>query len=186
MKKSILSILQYLLFLGLGIFLVWWSVSKIESKDWVEIKSAIQNADYWLIAPVVIILLISHFSRALRWKILMEPMGYNPSITNTYLAVMVGYLANLALPRLGEVLKCSILARYEKVPADKLVGTIVAERAFDLICLVIVFAITILLQIDLIGSFAADMLNNLFESKTGGFTPWKIIIFFRSLFSAFC
>ncbi|MEJ7740145.1 MAG: lysylphosphatidylglycerol synthase transmembrane domain-containing protein [Chitinophagaceae bacterium] len=176
MKKNILSIFQYLLFLGIGIFLVWWSVSKIEKDDWVEIRAAIQNADYWLVAPVVIILLISHYSRALRWKILMQPLGYKPSIINTFLAVLVGYLANLAIPRLGEVLKCSILARYEKVPVDKLVGTIVAERAFDLVCLIIVFAITILLQIDIIGSFAGDMLGNLLKSKTGSFTPWRIVI----------
>ena len=65
----------------------------------------------------------------------MQPMGYTPTIKNTFSAVMIGYLANLAVPRLGEVLKCTILARYEKVPAEKLVGTIVAERAFDVISL---------------------------------------------------
>jgi hypothetical protein len=61
----------------------------------------------------------SHLLRALRWKTLMEPMGYHPSLPNTFFAVMIGYLANLAVPRLGEVLKCTILAKYEKVPAEK-------------------------------------------------------------------
>jgi len=69
----------------------------------------------------------------------MEPLGYQPSIGNTFLAVLIGYLANLAIPRLGEVLKCTLLAKYEKVPAEKIVGTIVAERAFDVISLGLVF-----------------------------------------------
>jgi uncharacterized protein (TIRG00374 family) len=176
MNKRLLSILQYLLFLGLGIFLVWWSIGKIEEKDWLEIKAAFRTTDYWLILPVVAILLVSHYSRAVRWKILMQPLGYNPSIINTYLAVLIGYLANLAFPRLGEVLKCTILARYEKVPADKLVGTIVAERAFDLICLTIVIAITVFTQLDIIGSFAGDMVRDMFQNKSGGFPVRFIVI----------
>ncbi len=176
MNKKLLNLVQYVVFLGLGIFLVWWSLLKIDHKDWVEIKSAWLRANYWLILPVVIALLAAHFSRAIRWKILMQPMGYNPSITNTYLAVLVGYFANLAVPRLGEVLKCTILSRYERVPADKLVGTIVAERAFDLVCLVIVFAITFLSQVDIIGAYASKMLHEMMQSKHG-MPGWvKIII----------
>jgi uncharacterized membrane protein YbhN (UPF0104 family) len=167
MHKKILSLVQYILFLGLGIFLVWWSIGKISHDDWADIKGAWVRADYWLIAPVVLALLVSHFSRAIRWRILMQPMGYSPSLTNTYLAVLVGYLANLAVPRLGEVLKCTILARYEKVPAAKLVGTIFAERAFDLVCLFIVFAITFFSQVDIIGAFAADTLSKIFNHKAG-------------------
>jgi uncharacterized protein (TIRG00374 family) len=80
----------------------------------------------------------------------MEPLGYQPSIANTYLAVLIGYLANLAIPRLGEVLKCTLLAKYEKVPAEKIVGTIVAERAFDVISLGIVFLMALGLQFNVI------------------------------------
>jgi hypothetical protein len=91
----------------------------------------------------------------------MEPMGYKPSLINTYLAVLIGYFANQGVPRLGEVLKCTILSRYEKVPADKLIGTIVAERAFDLLCLILVFAITFFSQISVIGQYASTLLNQL-------------------------
>ncbi len=168
MHKKALNLIQYVVFLGLGIFLVWWSIGKIEHKDWIDIKNAILRVHYGLLAPVVLALLVSHFSRAIRWKILMQPMGYNPSVLNTYLAVLVGYLANLAVPRLGEVLKCTFLSKYEKVPADKLVGTIVAERAFDLVCLTIVFAITFFSQIDIIGDYASDMLNKIFTNKSHG------------------
>ncbi len=176
MKKKVLSVLQYLLFLGLGIFLVWWSLRKVDEKDWEECKNALLNANYWYIIPVIIALLASHYSRALRWKLLMEPLGYKTRISNTYMAVLIGYLANLAIPRLGEVLKCTVLARYEKVPADKLVGTIVAERAFDLICLIIVMSITFFTQADIIGEYFGNMINKNFGAKIALFTPGKIAL----------
>lgn len=176
MNKKILSILQYLFFLGLGIFLVWWSLRKVSPQDWADMKHSLANARYWLIVPVVIALLASHYSRAIRWKILMEPLGYEPKISNTYLAVLIGYMANLAIPRLGEILKCTVLARYEKVPADKLVGTIVAERAFDVICLVIVMLVTLFTQTDIIGDFLSSKIRELFGSKTGGGSGTKLII----------
>ena len=162
MKKRLLTILQYLLFLGLGVFLVWWSISKMSEADLQQCKEALSSARYILIVPVFIIISASHVSRALRWKLLMKPLGYTPGLPNTFFAVMIGYLANLAFPRLGEVLKCTILARYEKVPADKLVGTILIERVVDVICLLIVFAITIFTQYDLIGKLAEDTIRKHF------------------------
>lgn len=176
MNKKIAGYLQYALFLGLAIFLVWWSVKKIPDAEWDNIKSAIRKARYWLVFPIMGVLLLSHYSRALRWKILMEPLGFKPRTSNTYLAVLIGYLANLAFPRLGEVLKCTILARYEKVPADKLVGTIVAERAFDVICLVLVITIATLTQIDVIGDFVGKQLDVLFADKASHLTPGKITL----------
>ena len=166
MNKKIISLLQYLLFLGLAIFLVWWSLGKIEHKDWLDIKGAWLRADFWLLIPVVVVLLAAHLSRAVRWKILMQPMGYNPSLLNAYFAVLVSYIANLFIPRLGEVLKCSILNRYEKIPTDKLVGTVVAERAFDLFCLFLVFIITFFLQVDVIGAYASETLGKIVNNGT--------------------
>lgn len=166
MNKKIISLLQYLLFLGLAIFLVWWSLGKIEHKDWLDIKGAWLRADFWLLIPVVLVLLAAHLSRAVRWKILMQPMGYNPSLLNAYFAVLVSYIANLFIPRLGEVLKCSILNRYEKIPTDKLVGTVVAERAFDLFCLFLVFLITFFLQVDVIGAYASETLDKIVNNGT--------------------
>jgi uncharacterized protein (TIRG00374 family) len=111
----------------------------------------------------------------LRWRQLMEPLGYKPSKLNTFLAVLIGYFVNLGAPRLGEVLKCTILARYEKVPADKMVGTIVAERAFDVICLVIVFGLTFVFQFDVISSLAETSIYPLFRNKEGQASYQKII-----------
>jgi uncharacterized protein (TIRG00374 family) len=175
-KKKILSVLQYILFLGFSIFLVWWSTRNITDKGWEDIKTAFRNANYLLVIPVMICLLLSHYSRAIRWKILMEPLGYTPRVFNTYMAVLIGYMANLAVPRLGEVLKCTILARYEKVPADKLVGTIVAERAFDVVCLAVVITITILTQADIIGGYINETLRTAIQSKSGSFSATRLII----------
>lgn len=173
MSKKILNLIQYVFFLGLGIFLLWLTLRK---SDWNAIISDLSGARYIYLIPAVLMLLVSHFIRGLRWKILMEPLGYRPSTLNTFLAVMVGYWANLAVPRLGEVLKCTILARYEKVPADKLVGTIVAERAIDVLTLVVIMLITIFSQYDIVGDFSSQIFRRFFSSQTGTFSTTKVTI----------
>jgi LPXTG-motif cell wall-anchored protein len=137
-------------FFLLGIALIWWSLHQITAEEWTKFTLALKQSKLWIVFPVFIILGLSHFLRALRWRLIMEPLGYQPSIANTYLAVLIGYLANLAIPRLGEVLKCTLLAKYEKVPAEKIVGTIVAERAFDVVSLGIVFLMALGLQFNVI------------------------------------
>ena len=161
MNKRIRTILQYCFFLGLGIFLVWWSVKDLTSEDKSQIKQALRTARYWLIIPVFGILFLSHFIRAIRWKLLIEPLGYKPSTTNVLFAVLIGYLANQAVPRLGEVLKCTVLSRYEKVPADKLIGTIILERVIDAITLLIVFGITLAIQPDIY----TQLIDTIFHTK---------------------
>lgn len=146
MKKRLGIILQYLVFLGLGFFFVWMSVKDIDDEKWLQIRFALKHARYYLVAPVFIILILSHYTRALRWRLLIESLGYTPDKANTFFAVMIGYLANQGVPRMGEVLKCTILARYEKIPADKLVGTIILERLIDAISLIIIFGITLVIQ----------------------------------------
>jgi uncharacterized protein (TIRG00374 family) len=137
-------------FFLLGIALIWWSLHQIPGEEWTKFTLALKQSKLWIVFPVLVILGFSHFLRALRWRLIMEPLGYKPSITNTYLAVLIGYLANLAIPRLGEVLKCTLLAKYEKVPAEKIVGTIVAERAFDVLSLGLVFLMALGLQFNVI------------------------------------
>lgn len=157
MNKKAISILTYILTLGLGVFLIAWSLNGLNPEDVTKIKYALSKARFELLIPILIMGFISHWSRAVRWRYLMEPLGIKPKISNTFFAVMIGYLANMAFPRLGEVMKCTLLARYEKVPADKLIGTIIAERLFDVICLLLIFLITFLVQID----FAYDLLHKL-------------------------
>lgn len=174
MPKKAISILTYLLTLGLGVLLIVWSLRGLEEKDVDHIKTAISKARFELLLPILIMGFISHWSRALRWRYLMEPLGIQPKKSNTFFAVMIGYLANMAFPRLGEVMKCTILARYEKVPADKLIGTIIAERLFDVICLLLIFLITFLVQIDFALKLLND-LNNKPKAEATSSTPWGLI-----------
>jgi uncharacterized protein (TIRG00374 family) len=154
MNKRLRTIVQYIFFFSLGIFLVWWSLRDLNREQRSEIHGAIKHARYYLIIPVFLVLISGHYFRALRWRLLIGSLGYMPGKANTFCAVMIGYLANAAFPRLGEVLKCTVLARYEKVPADKLVGTIILERVIDVLCLLVVFAITLALDPSLYGSLA--------------------------------
>lgn len=160
MNKKLVTILQYIIFLGLGIFLAWWSLKDLNREEKDQIKIALNHARYWLIIPVFVILTLSFWIRALRWKLLINSLGHRPRTDNAFFAVMVGYLTNLAIPRLGEILKCTMLARYEKIPADKLVGTIILERIIDAISLLIIFAITLAIQ----PGIYTDLINAFFHS----------------------
>ncbi len=171
MNKRLRTILQYSFFLGLGIFLVWWSIKDLTTDDKSQIRSALKTARYWLLIPVFGILFLSHLIRAIRWKLLIEPLGYKPSTTNTLFAVFIGYLANQAVPRLGEVLKCTVLSRYEKIPADKLVGTIILERVIDAITLLLIFGITLAIQPDIY----SQLVDTIFNSKKEGEVTKKTI-----------
>ncbi|MCW3072945.1 MAG: flippase-like protein [Flaviaesturariibacter sp.] len=181
MKKYILTIFQYLFFVCLGFFFVWLSVKDIHEEQWAQIKDALSRAKHWLVIPALLLLLLSHYSRALRWKILMEPMGYKPSNFNVFAAVMIGYLVNAGVPRLGEVVKCSMLARYEKVRVDRLVGTIVMERAVDVICLLVVFASALIFQGDIINEHIGAKFTSLFRDASGHTSSRKVLVVLGSL-----
>jgi uncharacterized membrane protein YbhN (UPF0104 family) len=163
-------------FFLLGIALIWWSLHQIPTQEWTKFTLALKQSKLWIVFPVFMILGLSHFLRALRWRLIMEPLGYQPSIANTYLAVLIGYLANLAIPRLGEVLKCTLLAKYEHVPAEKIVGTIVAERAFDVISLGIVFLMALGLQFNVIEAGWNQLKNQAAVPSNTDEGNWKIYL----------
>src|SRR4029078_8724997 len=176
MKTKFLTVLKYLFFIALGGFFVWLSVRHLTHEKWEDIKHAVARGRKWVIIPVILFLLIAHYSRAMRWKLLMEPLGYKPSNFNVFAAVMIGYLVNSGVPRLGEVFKCTLLARYEKFKVDKLVGTILVERAVDLVCLIVVFILSIITQGDLYVKLITDKLRYFFHDKTGHLSNQKLLI----------
>ena len=156
MNKRLISLMQYTVFLGAGIFLVWWQLKGMTEEQKTQFTTALRSANYWLIIPIVFMALLSHLSRAYRWKLLLEPLEYYPKIKNVFAVTMVGYLANAAIPRLGEILKCTFLSKYEKIKVDKLVGSILIERTFDLFCFLIFIGLTVLIQVDKIGGFIKE------------------------------
>lgn len=144
MKKNIFKTLKFLSFFLIGI-LIFWMVYK--DQDINRIKGILTNeVNYWWIAVSLFLGLLSHISRSIRWNLMIEPLGKKPRLMNTFLAVMVGYLMNLALPRMGEISRCGVLARYEKISFTKLVGTVVVERLIDMLMLLILLLIVVSTQ----------------------------------------
>jgi uncharacterized protein (TIRG00374 family) len=174
MNKRLRTILQYIFFMGLGIFLVWWSIKDLSGTDKSQIDAALRSARYSLLFPVVIVLISTHVIRALRWRLLIEPLGYKSSFANTLFAVFIGYLSNQAVPRLGEVLKCTVLARYEKIPTDKLIGTIILERVIDTLTLLLVFGITVIIQPQLYSQLTDAIFNSSGEKEEKKIASWVL------------
>jgi len=144
LKQNLLKTLKFVSFFLLGI-LIFWMVYK--DQDFNRIKSILTNdVNYFWIVASLFLGLLSHISRTIRWNLLIEPLGRKPRILNTFLAVMVGYLMNLALPRMGEISRCGVIARYEKISFTKLVGTVVLERLIDVLMLLVLLAIVVLTQ----------------------------------------
>ncbi len=150
MIKKIFSIIKYIFFLSIGFLLLWLVFRKLEIST---VIAEMRSANYWWLGLAMIIAIISHVFRAMRWNILINHMGYKTKTRTTFYAVMVGYLANTAVPRLGEVTRCGVLSRKTKAPFDALVGSVIAERFFDLIVLLLLIFLVIIFQLDLLGSF---------------------------------
>lgn len=158
MKKRFFDALKISIFLGIGIFFIWLFIHKLTPEEKSEIYTSFLSANFWWIFLSVILGILSHISRAVRWKILLMPLGYNPGIRNTFLAVMTGYIANLAVPRLGEVSRCGVLAKYEKIPFHKSFGTVVTERGIDLISLILAFVLNFFIHFNKLGLFKETIL----------------------------
>lgn len=165
MKEKISSTFKTLLFLSIGFLLVWWVVKDLDKESIKEIKTAFSEVQYgWLVLSAIMGVL-SHLSRSIRWKMLLKPLGYSPGLANTFYAVMVGYMANLAFPRLGEITKCALLNKYENIPVHQSIGTIFVDRIMDLITLALILLLVILTQFDLLYAFTEErLLRPLFKS----------------------
>jgi uncharacterized protein (TIRG00374 family) len=153
LKNKISTVARFLFFMGIGVFFIWLFMRNLTHDQKKEIMLSFRQANYAWISFAVFLGIMSHFVRSLRWKMLMEPMGYKPRSSNVFFAVMIGYLANLALPRLGEVSRCGILTRYEKIPFTKSFGTVITERAVDMMMFIILFFTTIYIQSDRLSSY---------------------------------
>jgi glycosyltransferase 2 family protein len=150
LSKRILSVIQYLFFLLIGLLLLWLVFRKIEIKD---VATEIRAAKYeWLLFSIILGI-ISHIARAMRWNILIRSMGYKTDTPMTFYAVMVGYLANMAFPRLGEVTRCGVLAKKKNIPFNALFGTVISERVFDMFILGAIILAVILIQLSMLSEF---------------------------------
>lgn len=174
MKARILTFFKYALPLVVAFLLLKFYVfQQISLEDMVK---EFRQANYNWVILSGIMLLLAHVSRAHRWNLLLQPLGYRPGLFQTFLAVMVGYFANLILPRMGEVTRCGILQRMERVPLNTSFGTVVAERIFDVIMLLLLLCLNFILEFKRLSNFFIEFFSSKF-SGLGNLSQNVYIIF---------
>lgn len=153
----------------LGIFLIWYSLGTATPAERHKLWESMLSADKTWIAVSFILGTLSHISRAWRWNYMLQPMNYETSLKNRFMAVMVAYLANFGIPRSGEVLRAVTLSTYEKVPFEKGFGTIISERVADLFILIFIVLVSLTLQTD-------DLMNYLRQQQINPFNTFLIFL----------
>ena len=194
MKKQLLTVLRFLLFLSIGVGILWYLYSTGETQYhedlqtkglplqpyWQKLQSDFAGVNYFWILMVVLAYMLSNVSRALRWMMLLNPLktdGKKVSFANSFMATLVLYVTNYVIPRSGEVARCGVIAKYEDIPMEKSFGTVFLDRILDILCLGIFFLLALALEFDKLWGF---LMENAFQSSTGeagkqGF-PWLIFI----------
>jgi len=121
-----------------------------------KIIEDLKGVNYWWVLLSLLFALLAYWARAYRWNILIEPLKHHPPLSSTFYSLMVGYLANFAFPRIGEITRCATLAKKEKIPVDKLIGTVIVERAVDLLSLIILLVFLLIIRLDTFGAFLGN------------------------------
>lgn len=181
-KKILVSLLKFLLFLSIGVvifylvyrnqnaaYLAQCAQDGIPAEDCSlidKVATDFRGANYFWILMVLIAFLISNVSRAIRWNMLLRPLGYQPRFLNAFLTIILGYFANLGIPRIGEVVRASTMSQYEQIPLQKVMGTVVVDRVVDVISILLVTSLALLLEFDTILSFVNEQAS--LEDKVGG------------------
>jgi len=149
--KNIKSITQFVVLLSVGILFIYLSLKQVAPyKE--QIIDAFKNANYFWVLITLIISFLSHFLRAYRWNFLLAPLGYKTNLFNATAYVLVGYFANYGIPRMGEITRCTLATKYDKVPFDIAFGTVITERIIDFILFLFIFILTLAFQFkELIG-----------------------------------
>lgn len=173
MNKVVRNILRYLGFLILGFFLFWLSFRKLDiSLVWEELA----KANYYWAALALVLVVISHIFRSLRWNLLINSMGYRTRLSTTFYALMVGYMANTAVPRMGEFMRCGVLSKKENIPFNALFGTVISERLFDLVVLVLLLLAVVLGQWSLLGDFVLQWTGPFIEKISSSIFYLALVI----------
>ncbi|REE83744.1 hypothetical protein BX611_1039 [Lutibacter oceani] len=170
MNKKIKKTVFLILPIALGVFLIWYSLSKLSPSDVESIKTSFKTANYWWVLVSLIFGILSHLSRAYRWQFLLEPLGYKPRFANSIMAVLIAYLLNLFIPRSGEFARAASVKKYENIPFEKAFGTIVAERVADVIILLLIIGVAFFFQTELISSY-------IFKEDQSSSIYYKIVVF---------
>ena len=171
--KSLLTLFRYLIFLAAGAALLWFT---FRHQNFNDVFDKIIKADPFWVGITLIISILALISRAMRWKQLIVSLGYNPRLSSTFKALMLGYLANMALPRLGEVSRCGALNKSDEIPFDKLLGTVIVERVSDVIMLLLCMLLVAFLEFERLGGFMNENLVKPMLEKWYGNTVAVVVI----------
>ena len=157
MLKKLKSYIKILLPISIGIFCIFFSFRNISFTDFTKYFYEI---NYLWVFVGIFLGALSHISRSYRWKYLIEPLGYKLGFINSVLAVFSAYLINYTIPRAGDIARATMISKYEKIPLDKTLGTIVAERAVDVICILTIIAIGLIFEFNRISDKLIPLIEN--------------------------
>ena len=157
MSKKLKSYIKILLPISIGIFCIFFSFRNISFTDFTKYFYEI---NYLWVFVGIFLGALSHISRSYRWKYLIEPLGYKLGFINSVLAVFSAYLINYTIPRAGDIARATMISKYEKIPLDKTLGTIVAERAVDVICILIIIATGLIFEFNRISEKLISLIEN--------------------------
>ena len=158
MSKKLKNYIKILLPISVGVFCIYFSFRNISFTDFTKYFFEI---NYLWVFVGIFLGALSHISRSYRWKYLIEPLGYKLGFINSVLAVFSAYLINYTIPRAGDIARATMISKYEKIPLDKTLGTIVAERAVDVICILTIIAIGLIFEFQKI----SDKIISFIEGK---------------------
>jgi len=148
-KKKIISILKVVIPLIIGAVFIFIFFRNTSAQDRITILDAIKKANFNFIYLSLFFGTLSHLSRAYRWNYMLKPLGYNSKLITNTMAILIGYLVNLGIPRSGEIFRATIITTYSKIPFEKNFGTILVERTIDIIMLLLVCGLAFFLEYDL-------------------------------------
>ena len=166
-------ILRYLLFLSFAVLLL---ILAFRGVDLEQLGHSFGEARYGYILLFLLFGLLTLFSRAYRWSLLIETLDHRPSLLNSFSALNFGYLANLAFPRLGEIARCAALTRVERVPFDRLLGTVIVERVVDLLMVLILLLTLLALRFDFFGAWLSEELLERLAHRVDGIAGGNVLI----------
>jgi uncharacterized protein (TIRG00374 family) len=178
MSKNLGNVLKLVISLGLGILIVWLTTRKLTPQDIADIQSVFSRADYKWVIIGPLIGMLSNVVRAERWKLLLNSAGYHPNRTNVITSVYVMYVLNLVFTRLGDVTRCTLLYKTDNVPVDKSIGTMVLERMVDMVTILLVGAILMIFQYQLLVDLFNDKILSHYTGSIQMFTKgyWGILL----------
>ena len=172
-KKISFVILKYVASLSFAGFIIYLL---FRNQDPIALIEKISEVEFVWVILSMIFGGWAYVNRGLRWIVLIDALGYNSSKMNSISSVSVGYFTNMFIPRAGEISRCTALNRVEKIPVDKLFGTILVERVIDFVFLISLFLLTLILKFDLILKFFTELGSQSSDSIPSSSTKYYVLV----------